>query len=136
MYRIVIDCKSFEKLVSLPLIVQHSRTFSFLDVSVISFLKDLSISSNFFASSGNWNLMSPPTKIPSRYSHLFCSCIHNSRTSDIVCIVTSHFCTALRKGPMNCEAAMPLTFIMLSSRIWFNSSIGPRMNPRSSVPEK
>lgn len=118
-----------------PLIMQHWRTFSLFEVSVIIFLKDLSISSNFFASSGNWSLMSPPTKMPSRYSHFFCSCTHNSITSEIVCIVTSQFCTVLRKGPMNWEAAMPFTFIMLSSRIWFNSSIGPKMNPRSSVPK-
>lgn len=101
----------------LPLIVQHSSTFNLLEVSFMIFLNDLSMSSNLFASSGSCILMSPPTKIPSRYSHLFCNCSHNSSTSEMVCMVDSHFCTVSRKGPMNWDAAIAFTFIMLSSKI-------------------
>jgi len=34
-----------------------------------TFLKVLSMSSNFFASSGSWERMSPPMKMLSRYIH-------------------------------------------------------------------
>ena len=42
----------------------------------LTFLNVLSMRSNFFASSGSCDLMSPPTKIPSRYIHLRWTSIH------------------------------------------------------------
>ena len=58
----------------------------------LTFLNVLSMMSNFFASSGSCDLMSPPTKIPSRYIHLRWTSIHtctHMQNSLRVCLISS-----------------------------------------------
>lgn len=51
------------------------KTHLYLEIFKHTFLNILSIWSNFLASSGNWDLISPPMKIPSKYIHFLCTTI-------------------------------------------------------------
>lgn len=73
--------------------------FDFLQILTLRYA--LSMSSNFLASSGSWDRMSPPMKMPSKYSHLRCTTNHSSMISDIRAKLRSQRLTVSRNGPMN-----------------------------------
>ena len=66
----------------------YIRTYMY----VRTFLKVLSMTSNFFASSGSWALMSPARNILSRYIHFLWTTIHTWQMKDVHVYIHMYVC--------------------------------------------